>query len=249
MLMSNIFENGIDLNKDGHCDLCGKFVDIDGHHNLNNDFKTQIANIVSTQENINDKLDYTSKYLMSRESSIAVKKYATNDLNNIDSSIYINLYLRDMYDFSQKSRIFLDETISKLDKAFQYTVKEQFYVYRGISINRNCSLYKQLINIQTNGLTFANDLIGEKGYLSTSINHKTAIDYLKASIKNHEVGVFMKLMAGKNTKCVPLFFFDELVSNPWDKEVLFPRSSQIYIIKCYHYKTKNKEYFIVEGVI
>lgn len=51
----NKIEFGIDLNKDGHCDLCGKFVDINGQHNNSKNLEQIIKeNIHIKRSNLND---------------------------------------------------------------------------------------------------------------------------------------------------------------------------------------------------
>ena len=241
---------GIDENKDRHCDICGKFVDFSGHHNIEKNADCLILPFLNEKNDFRkDYINCLSKYLMSEESEEAIKNYCKNNIIDIASSPNIKGFLRKTFCYSDEEKNEITKNINAIDNSFMYTLTKKATFYRAITFDDYTEINRQLIDIEKNGLNNTNNKIVDKAFLSTTTSPVTAVDYLYAGIKFKSNGLIIKINANKEQKIVPILFFKDLVTFENDKEVLFPRDTIIKIKSCEIYKKGCKKIYYVEGEI
>jgi len=255
------WENGIDNNFDGHCDLCGRFVDKYGHHRAVRifDFKSEEINLnhneldivndsYSTERFIKEyiKNDPYNKYQnMTYKYWPYILEYAKNT-NNPFSSKCLNAFLR--YDIVPKNIDVLKLINRPLEMNCaigQFVVKNTFVTYRGLSFEKECDFTKMLDEAYKtikNGKLFVYE---EFGFTSTTRD----LEYARMLSKrtNSKVHILFAYVNLPNSKAMPLSKENETTNKDWEKEILLKCLHKFYICSIQRYKVSDDIYY--RGII
>lgn len=215
----SFIDNGIDLNKDRHCDIEGWFVDKEGHHKpvlrdrglakLDKAFKNRydLYEIVSS---------FDAKIKLGDLEIDLLHTYTLNEDGNYLSSPTVNKYLRE----NGRNEKRLNERIRQLDFILDgYTLKRDLNVFRGISIIDGKDYINDFLKLKP-GMKF-HDL----GFTSTTYSQEKAIEY---GLKDSKSFIFLDITLKKGSHCIPLF--KNLTSEKEEFEILLKRK-QIFIVK------------------
>lgn len=236
------------MDKDRHCDICGKFVDENGEHNIT---ITNLSDLFDLEETKDLNMSYYENNLPLNGQEIdAIYNYATNKKSNPLSSPSINKYLRNIR--NDYDPYYLDERveeINKIDNAInKFKLNKDIHVYRAYGLPKEEGILHMEIYsffLQENGITTYEDY----GFLSTSTHKKGALAYFNSALKDNDVIVLLDIHVSKGTRCLPVQLNKNMVSNTKDFEVLFPRQTQIKVQNIIKFKYQNKYVYILRGRI
>lgn len=227
-----------DINKDGHCDICGKFVDSNGSHGAS--FRNEITRFV-----LNDKYygeSYFYMFPLSDEEKTALFNYCTNDKDNILSSPNINGYLRSIQNYSFSDERSILNNVLLIDNVFIKNFNYQkMRVFRGFSVESIDKFNKIIRNDDIECLL-------DEAFLSTSSNYETATKYCLNNAYGN-VHIFLDITINPFTKCMPIKKYEKLVTYTLDNEILFPRRTKIKIKYKNEIKNKNETLILMKGEI
>ncbi len=251
------YENGVDLNFDGHCDLCGKFVDKYGHHRVSavfddvtEKFELWFIDFDNEYEKM-DNYDLTNKYFAANPYRnpksyygsrfwSEVQDYTSAEVASLTSAISINKFLRDgVLTYGQTMDNVYEKTIHIEMAIDDFELRTTLVTYRGISVNSDSPICDTLNRAYTSlkeGKTF--DYV-DKGLVSTT----TSIEYATARTKSPgNVKIKMAIIMHKGQKCMPLVKRFGTTYDDREKEVLIKSNQMFEIISVQRYK-KNTFYY------
>ena len=257
-------DSGIDLNFDGHCDLCGKFVDSYGHHKVAEIFDNYYErvdfahldadNIFNKWDNYeianryyavnpyrNPKSFYGSRYWHD------VKDYTSPEVADPNSGISINNFLRfEKLSYGATVEGTYERAIH-IDMAIDdFELRTGLIAYRGFSIDRDSELCKTFdkafINLSEGKTTFFID----KGFVSTT----TSIEYarFRCKIGDGDVKIKMAVIMEKGQKAMPLVKRFGTTFNDKEKEILLQSNQAFEIISIERYKVDKNYYYNVVAI-
>ncbi len=256
------FDIGIDTNFDGHCDLCGRFVDNYGHHRAIQvfDYKDEPCDLVyDKMDRKIDKLciddlmcDYYVKNPYSDYTNISsfprslILNYTRDDVNNPYGGKNLNSFL--CFYIVPKNI----DPISLLTNAFQmnieighFVLKNTLVTYRGLSFS-SFNDYIQMLDAAYNSINQGKIYkFFEKGFTSTTLD----ISYAKA-LSESQSSKYRVLFAYVNlpgSKAMPLSSEFGTTTNDLEKEMLLKFGKDFTIASMQRYRRKGITYY--RGII
>lgn len=259
------YENGIDLNFDGHCDLCGKFVDSYGHHKACAVFDKYIEKFDISHFEIDfnfnklDNYEITNRYFISNPYRNRngyygsrywsdVENYTSPEIYDPYSGISINKFLRDSITPENKTIREMYEKVIHIDTAIDdFVLKSRLVTYRGFSIDKDSSLCKtfdEAYEDLNNGDTL---YFQDKGFVSTT----TSINYARhrSELGNGNAKIKMAIILEPGQKCMPLVKKFHTTYDDKEREFLL-QSNQFYeIISVERYQISSTYYYNVVVIL
>lgn len=252
----NKIDYGVDINKDGHCDNCGWFVDQYGAHRArlifehsNEDFNIDWINqdIYVDSLSVDDliRVYYDGEpYKEYNPSWNLIKTYSLNDVNNPYSCPSINSYLRFGRILNDAEPQQIIKIASLMNEAIdRFVLKKTLVTYRGMSFNRDDSFVTMLDTALVKLETQRVYPFVDKGFVSTSLSLDYAKTFLQKSKKDVLVLCSFINLLGSNT--MPLSKKRGTTTNSFENEVLLKNNQKFYICGVQKYSNSNKIYYKV----
>ena len=231
-MYNKYIDNGIDLNKDRHCDIEGWFVDKDGHHKpvLRDRGLAKIDKAFLNRYDLLDIINsFDAKSRLGETEIDSLHTYSLNEEDNYLSSPNVNKYLREEAKKDER----LEKRIKQLDHIVNsYTLKKDINVFRGVSIKDGERYIKDFMSLRPGNWFF------DDGFTSTSYSQDKAIEYGMLNNKNF---IFFDITLRKGTHCVPLFK-DNKTSKEDEFEILVGRRQKFTVKKVERIKSSDSSY-------
>ena len=251
----NKIDYGVDLNKDGHCDNCGWFVDQYGVHrarlifeHTNEDFdvdwvdKDTHVESLSVDDLVSEYYD-GEPYKEYNPSWDLIKTYSLNDVNNLYSCPSINNYLRFGRILNNADTQQIIKIAALMNEAIdRFVLKKTLVTYRGMSFNRDDSFVAMLDTAFVKLETQKVYPFVDKGFVSTSLSLEHAVTI---AVSEKEVQVICSIINLPGSKAMPLSEKNNTTANDDEKEILLRSFEKYYICGVQKYSISNKIYYKV----
>jgi len=253
-----IIDNGIDLDRDGHCDNCGWFVDRYGHHRAravfqhvneeiqlswnDEDIRLNNLNLESFVSEFYEGKPYNMYTNQTYRLWPLIKRYSLNDPDQPLSCKSLNDFLRYEIVNPKTDAIELMDTALSMNLAIsKFRLKKNLITYRGLSFGKNDDFIRMLDNAY---VVLRNSKIYpfiDNGFVSTTRD----INYAKTvMLKNKkEVYVLCSYISLAGTHCMPLSEEWGTTIDDSEKEVLFKSMQKYYICGIQKYRVGNISYY------
>jgi len=231
-MFSKYVDNGLDLNKDKHCDIEGWFVDKDGHHKpiLRDRGMAKFDKAFKNRYDLLEIIDsFDAKSKLGDTEINSLHTYSLNEEDNYLSSPNVNKYLRENNRYDSR----INERIKQIDFIINsYTLKKDINVFRGISIKNGEKYIKDFMSLKPGNWFY------DSGFTSTSYSEDKAIEYGMLNSNNF---IFFDITLRKGTHCVPLFK-DDNTSNKEEFEILLGRKQKFTVKRVETLKASDSSY-------
>ncbi len=245
---NEIIDSGVDNNNDGHCDLCGEFVDDGGKHKprIKEANKIYVDSFASDTDQFNIELfikDYYSKdipyfdYEINRnykERYKLIKNYTKNDVNDPFGCKAINQFLRNDILEDKRNITKMIEIINEMDETIsRFIVKKPLCTNRGMTFNNLDNPFIKTLNnayIRLNILKEDYYLFRDNGYVSTSRSKEYAKTFAVPKENDKAVCLFRYLIP-TGSKAMPLSTMYDTTMSDIEKEVLLESGNDYKIIE------------------
>ncbi len=257
-------EFGIDENFDGHCDLCGRFVDRYGHHRARMVFDRDSAeqldpSFLSLDDEVEnmDTESFVDMYFSGRPYDSyrngsyvywpLIRKYTEDDTRDPYGRKAINEMLRFKGEIKNANPLDLIQIALKMNIAIdKFEVKKSFVTYRGMHFADRNNQFVEMLDVAYASLKKGEPFqFEDDGFVSTSRRMEYANRFSFG--QNDCVQVLLAYVIQPGSKAMPLCVSMETTVKEYEKEVLLKFGGKYTVVGLERYRIDNQ--VIYKGIV
>ena len=259
-----IVDLGFDKNFDGHCDICGRFVDRYGHHRARmvfdrdtlESFDPAYLDLDVEYESVDTRV-FVDKHFKGRpydtykNSSYIywplIKKYTEDDPDDPYGRKAINDMLRFDRVPDKVNPFDILQIVFKMNAAIdRFEVNKAFVVFRGMHFANRDNQFVKMLDEAYDSLKGERPYpFFDKGFVSTSRRIEYAARFSKG--QNDCVQVLLAYIIQPGAKAMPLSGEASTTAKEYEKEVLLKAGEKYFLTGLERYRVDNK--FVYKGIV